>query len=95
MEFPGELLKNHTFISHRQAVYKLRTVNVVRINVLISHMQHISQIIVRTHARTVILSNLTEKGLLLLARANTECFRRNSKYFRGWQYGLFRVNKFI
>ena len=25
----------------------------------------------------------------------TGCFRRNSKYFRRWQYGLFRVNKFI
>ena len=25
----------------------------------------------------------------------TGCFRRNSKYFRRWYYGLFRVNKFI
>ena len=25
----------------------------------------------------------------------TECFRKNSKYFRRWQYGLSRVNKFI
>jgi len=25
----------------------------------------------------------------------TGCFRRNSKYFRKWQYGLFWVNKFI
>jgi len=25
----------------------------------------------------------------------TGFFRRNSKYFRRWQYGLFRINKFI
>jgi hypothetical protein len=25
----------------------------------------------------------------------TGCFRWNSKYFRRWKYGLFRVNKFI
>ena len=25
----------------------------------------------------------------------TGCFRRNSKYFRRWYYGIFQVNKFI
>ena len=29
------------------------------------------------------------------AHVHTGCFRRNSEYFRRWQYGLFRVNKFI
>ena len=33
--------------------------------------------------------------VLLYFKLYTRCFRRNSKYFRRWQYGLFRVNKFI
>jgi len=41
-----------------------------------------------------------QQGIVLpkyevLIVVSTGCFRRNSKYFRRWQYGLFQVNKFI
>ena len=35
--------------------------------------------------------NLLVKSLIIY----TGCFRRNSNYFRRWQYGLLRVNMFV
>jgi hypothetical protein len=37
----------------------------------------------------------TDKHCIFTDIAYTGCFMMNSKYFSRWQYGLFRVNKFI